>query len=161
MSGDPFLVTDAPAMARMINATQQANAPHVPIFQAAMSGAIALVMVSDRKVPLPLKRMERERRPVLVLIGDDDYASTGPAGWHCARKAAAWTRAALIHGAAGHPDHYQAAVANTLMHGRFLMVETAAAHLHAWAALLATKPALVITPTGGQHPLPPPREALQ
>jgi hypothetical protein len=57
-----------------------------------------------------LKQLRHVERPVIVLIGDDDHAPTGPNGWRCAGRLARWGKAATVHGAGGEPVHYEMAV---------------------------------------------------
>jgi hypothetical protein len=54
----------------------------VELLRAALAGHIALIEL-PRDAPLP-SALNRITRPAILLIGDDDYASTGPSGWAAA-----------------------------------------------------------------------------
>ena len=84
-------------------------------------GGMALVQPQDRAALVSISMLKLAPRPVLVVIGDDDYASTGPAGWACARRLLHWSQWACIHAAgaevAQYPCHcrrYRAALARGL-----------------------------------------------
>lgn len=129
----------------------------LPLIRAARLGLIALAAV-PRGVPPRRRLLEETKRPVCVLIGDDDHASTGPGAWPGARWLSYWGRAAIVHAAGGEPEHYSIAVAATLAHGRLLLVETDTAHEAAWCRFLGEGrrcPLLRIVPHDGrQHPAP-------
>ena len=131
----------------------------LPLVNALADGRITLV-IPRRTDRAPLDAMRRATRPVLVLIGDDDYVSTGPDGWRCAQKVTRWARAGLVDGAGGERRDYEAAVVGAETHKRFVLIETASCHIPAWLALLTSKPVLVIVPKGGPHPVAEMREAV-
>lgn len=85
--------------ARAIAHGEAVGCPHMAeLLRPAMRGELNLVVpMRDTRMP-PLHRMERHGRPVVVIVGDDDYASTGPAGWACAAKLRSWARFAIVHG---------------------------------------------------------------
>ena len=98
----------------------------VELLRAVRRGAISLIECPRSGIP-PRRALEDQRRPVLVLLGDDDYAATGPAGWAAMPRLLRWARGALVHGTGTDVPTYQAAVAGTLATGRFVLVETSAA----------------------------------
>ena len=103
-------------------------------------------------------------RPCCVLIGDDDYASTGPDGWACAHRLPWWAKAAIVHGTGGRPEHHAAVVQFTLGYGRLVLIETDSAHMVAWRAPFVSSrvPVLMIQPPDdGPHPVQPPRGQMQ
>ena len=129
----------------------------LPLYRAAQSGIIALAEITRDGVP-PLKRLERTNRPKVVLVGDDDYASTGPDGWTATRKLIHWARAALVHGTGGEMEDYVGAVAMAIRWDRMLLVETSSEHLMAWAGVVQKAPrritAVFKCPTApGIHPI--------
>ena len=104
------------------------------------------------------KRLDRTGRASVVLLGDDDYASTGPAGWVATRKLLYWTRAALVHGTGGTAEDYSGAVAMAIQWDRLVLVETSSDHLMSWADAVQNAPhriaAVFKRPTApGVHPL--------
>lgn len=140
------------------------GAPHwLPLFRAVRAGLIELVTPLRAAGWRFLREADAKRRPVLVLIGDDDNASTGPAGWNCACRLPWWARAAIVHGTGGEAAHYELAVAATLLHRRLVMVETNSAHIPDWTALFLNRvPLLTIQPPdAGPHPASVPPERMQ
>ncbi len=137
----------------------------VPLYRAAQMGVISLCEVVRDGTP-PLKRLDRTGRASVVLIGDDDYASTGPTGWVATRKLLYWASAALVHGTGGTADDYSRAVVMAIQWGRVLLVETSSEHLMGWAGVVQNAPhqiaAVFKRPTApGVHPLPLTREEVQ
>ncbi len=51
----------------------------LPLIRAAQAGRLDL-LIATRAMRAPLAEMRRGARPVVLWIGDDDYASTGPDG---------------------------------------------------------------------------------
>ena len=95
--------------------------------------------------------------PMVMVIGDDDLVSTGPAGFRDAQRFAEWADAAMVHAAGGEALHYQMAVDGALRMGRLLLVETSSAHASAWCDLFGKDgelriPVLCIYPREGAHP---------
>lgn len=130
----------------------------IPLYRAAQAGIISLCEITRDATP-PLKRLDRTSRPVVILVGDDDYASTGPDGWIAARRLMYWTRAAIVHGSGGTAEDYCAAVAMAIQWDKMLLVETSSEHLMAWAGVVQRAPrriaAVFKRPTApGIHPVP-------
>jgi hypothetical protein len=101
--------------------------------------------------------IERLRRPVVAIVGDDPGTPWGQGGapaWRCTTRLRRWTRAAMLHGAAATPDHYSAVVQATLRLGRCTLIETTSANLEGWADALRCPRMLVVLPRGGLHPIP-------
>jgi hypothetical protein len=103
-------------------------------------------------------------RPSIIVIGDDDYADRGPAGWRQAERVARWAKGAVIHAAGAELEHYEAAVAAAQRVGRFALVECSTTTAPAWVDLFRRQPhqagLLLIQPTTGPHPLPLAQERL-
>ncbi len=130
----------------------------VPLYRAAQAGMISLCEITRDGMP-PLKRLERTRRPVVILVGDDDYQSTGPDGWIATRPLMHWARAALVHGTGGTMEDYVGAVAMAIQWDKMLLVETSSDYLMPWAGVVQNAPhritAVFKRPTApGLHPLP-------
>jgi hypothetical protein len=130
----------------------------VPLYRAAQAGMISLCEITRGATP-PLKRLDRTDRPSIVLVGDDDYASTGPAGWVATRRLMYWIRAALVHGTGGTMEDYCGAVAMALKWDKVVLVETSSEHLVNWADVVQKAPhritAVFKRPTApGVHPIP-------
>lgn len=147
-------IGDRAAIDRMAAVAASVTPHHLPLFRAVRAGLIELVMPRRESGWRFLNEADARRRPVLVLIGDDDHASTGPAGWRCARRLPHWTRAAVVHGTGGEAAHYAAAVGFAIGHGRVVMVETDSAHLAQWMAPFANRvPLLTVrSPNDAPHP---------
>ncbi len=130
----------------------------VPLYRAAAAGIIQLCEVPHGSALVPKKVLEHHARPLVIVIGDDDLGSPGPTGWPQARRLFRWARAAVVHGAAGKPEHYAAAVVIAGLAGRVLFVETNTQHAPAWldmarAALPPPAILAILTPPGAPpHP---------
>ncbi len=107
---------------------------HLPLLDAVRAGRIAVVAPERQAAGNCLREAKRIGRPVLLLIGDDDHASTGPSGWRCARKLREWARAAIVHGTGGRREHYEWAATAAAMQRRLVMIETDSGHLAEWAS---------------------------
>jgi len=132
---------------------------YVPLFRAVRAGVIAFIPFTHRRQAWRVPKIPRGL-PILALIGDDDLQSTGPSGWRAARGVCSWAQYALVHAAAAAPEHYASAVLAAIIHKRALLIETATARYREWVAALP-RPAAVLLPSEGQHPVMPAREALQ
>jgi hypothetical protein len=133
------------------------QAPHLPLFAAVAAGRIGVVQFFDPAGDWSAAKIERLNRPAVVLVGDDpdvgDGAARGPEGWPMARRLRYWTRAAVVHGAGGEPEHYRDAVEAAERHGRVAFIETSAAQANAWGAFLRCPRTLYIMPPDGVHPI--------
>ena len=138
---------------------RRANAPQIPLLEAAAAGRIGLAFLSDPGAQLPCELSRPQSRPTIVLIGDDPPAmhadSLGPEKWEFMRRLRYWRpRQALIHGTGGTPVEYEAAVRSAEIVGRFLIVDTSSAHALAWRDRLnPICPGIVLLPTHGAHPI--------
>lgn len=149
---------------QMIAGAAAGGADHLlPLLRAVRAGRLDLVIV-ERGGNVSFKRLKQFRRPVLVLVGDDDYASTGPTGWLDVVRLVRWARYAMIHATGATQEIYAAAVDGAVVQRRFLLVETDSAHAHAWAdAMQGTRPPvpfLGVLPADGPHPVMPARGDL-
>lgn len=165
MSGPCPGVTTPEGFARLIVQVEAAGAGHMTgLLRPAARGDINVGFVPRGGTP-PLRRLERAGRPVVVVLGDDDYQSTGPDGWACAVKLRRWASYAIVNGGAGDRDHYAMAAVMARRVRRLLFVETSSAAAQEWAGFLKARtpalPFLGILPTVGPHPILPPREAMQ
>ena len=126
----------------------------LPVLDAALAGRIEIVRPL-RSSRAPMSLLRRADRPVVCWIGDDDDASTGPEGWRSAAQVTRWARAALVHGAGGEPQHYEAAVLGAEQHGRFLLIETSSRKVPGWLRMLSPeKSVLIVVPRFGvEHPV--------
>jgi len=110
----------------------------------------------DPSVPWP-KAIEHARRPTVVIVGDDPGASDGlggPDAWRCVRRLRRWTRAAMIHGAGGQPEHYAEVTRAAMKVGRVALVESTSRHALAWRAAIGCPRSLLLIPREGlSHPL--------
>jgi hypothetical protein len=134
----------------------------VELIRAVRRGEINLVEPTrDRTVPA--KVLERSLRPLVVVLGDDDYASTGPSAWAATRRLFRWARSAMVHASGADAPSYQIAIGMALTRGRFILIETDTTHAQEWGdALTAHRiPFLGIVPGGdGVHPASAPRGDL-
>jgi hypothetical protein len=134
----------------------------VELLRAVRGGEINLIEVG-RDAPAPMRALEQSLRPIVMLFGDDDYASTGPSGWAAWQRVSYWARAAMVHATAADIASYQMAIGMALLQPRFLLVETDSAHAHEWGEALHRRNiiALGLMPREGIHPVSPPQETVQ
>ena len=149
---------------RLIAVAATLNLPgRVALLRAVRRGEINLIEVDRQGVP-PSRFLKRSHRPVIAIVGDDDYAATGPTGWVATRRLLSWARSALIHATGADERSYQMAIDQALGCHQFVLVETDTAHAREWGeALLARRvPCIALVPRdGGQHPLPLDRKHVQ
>jgi len=150
-------------IADMIRRGEQAGAGfYTPMLQRVMRGELNVCLPQRDTAMPPLWRLGKKGRPVVCILGDDDYATTGPAGWACAGKVRAWAGGAIVHGTGGQPWHYDGAADTAMQVRRLLFIETSSAGAQQWAAFLRERtPALpfmwLLPPAPGSHPGMPSR----
>jgi hypothetical protein len=135
MAVEPAFIVRPEHCARLIGVAQQIGSPaRVPLYRAVADGQVTLIEHGrDRHVTWAM--LSKKHGPTVILLGDDDYKSTGPSGWPQAVCLLRWARTIILHGANGEPVHYAMAAAGAMIRRRLLMVETDAAHLEAWQVL--------------------------
>lgn len=134
----------------------------VELVRAVRAGTINVVEPTrDRMVPAGL--LERSLRPLITIIDDDDYASTGPAGRPSTRRLFRWAQGAMVQATGAGAPSYQMAIGIAIQCRRFLLIETDRAHMREWGeALLARHvPFIGLRPPEGAHPVPIERSRLQ
>ena len=147
-------------MAKAVVRLQQAGACyHIPLVRAAGAGALRFAIVAPGgRLRLDLLDMQRDRRPLAVILGDDGLAPTGPDGFPQARRLMRWAASIVIHAAAGQPEQYAAVAVATTICRRLVLVECSTAHQADWMALRQNvapgKPGLLIKVPDGQPPHP-------
>ena len=137
-----------------------ANAPQIPLFEAAAEGVINLAIAYDPESHLPREITDNTSRPLVVVVGDDpphNHAhAIGPAGWVLSRRLQYWRpRGCLIHATGAQGCEYRTAVLAAVTLGRFLIVETGSAHARAWCDLIepVCPTTVLVPPGGGTHPI--------
>lgn len=137
------------------------NEHMVELLRPVMQGQINLsVPTRETRMP-PLHRLGK--RPLCVLLGDDDYQPAGPSTWACAEKLRSWAGFAIVHGAGAKPAHYAMAAQLTLTTGRLLLIETTSEAAQDWAGFLRERRDLKfmgILPSDGPHPVMPAKGAV-
>ena len=108
-------------IAHLIGQAELAGAGHyTPLLQAVMRAELNVcVPMRDTRMP-PLWRLGKSGRPLVVLLGGDDYRPDGPDTWACAGKVREWASYAIVHGTGGQP----------VTHGRWARVRQ-----HDWAKI--------------------------
>jgi hypothetical protein len=139
---------------------QVGQAGHAELFRAAREGKVAIAFATDRRVMFSKAELSAAPLPTIIIISDDDDFSTGPAGWKCASMVAEWARGAYVHAAGATRESYRDAIDGALLLRRFVLVETSSQRALAWAALLKNKPAKVMLPRDGVHPIAPNRGVM-
>jgi hypothetical protein len=165
MSGADINVGKPGDLARMAAAVSL-HAPHyLPIMREVCAGRLALVQPAREGI-VSVGRLKRMGRPVIFVIGDDDYLSTGPGGWASVDRLMAWAAHIIIHGAAGYVEHYAAIALAAQVTGRLLLIECASAQVQAWRDSAAAKGGdaviqAVVAAPGVQHPAPLDKMSVQ
>ena len=137
-----------------------ARAPQEQFLSTLISPAIADLIdawfLVDPSVQWP-KAIEHARRPAIAILGDDPGNPDGlggPDAWRCVRRLRRWTRAAMIHGAGGEPEHYAEVTRAALKVGRVALVESTSRHALAWRAAIGCPRSLLLIPREGlSHPI--------
>lgn len=164
---DGWMQITRPQLATVIEKTAQIAPWRVPLFRALGEGRIMLAGVPRGAPDISIGRLKRARLPVVVLIEDDDYLSSGPDGFPGAQRMLRWAHAVILHAAGGEPAHYEAAALIAARHGRAVLIETSSAQAEAWAVACARwAPAALargfaMVPRGGAHPIAPSEEPMQ
>jgi hypothetical protein len=116
-----------------------------------------------RDAVVPLRVLERSPRPLIVVLGDDDYSSTGPAAWPATRRVFRWAKGAMIHATGADVASYRMVIGLALVCRNFLLVETDTAHMREWSEALRARriPSICLPPPEGVHPAPVARGAMQ
>jgi hypothetical protein len=164
MSGTSFIQIGATdQIDRLIIHAAALNLPgRVELLRAVQRGDINLVEPC-RDAVVPGRVLKNMARPLVVLLGDDDYAATGPAGWATVPRLLRWASSALVHASGGDVPSYRLAIAMALARPRFLLIETDSAHAAEWDATLSRRriPCIGLAPPFGVHPVPLSRETMQ
>jgi hypothetical protein len=146
-------------LAKAAMAADQAGQPGVAeLMREVRRGGLCVFFNSDRSQTITMAELNQAQRPTVVVIGDDDYSSTGPAGWRCSATIAQWPAAVVVHAAGATAESYAEAVKAARLLGRAVLVETDTAHVEEWAMTFYGRPVLLVLPKGGQHPVQPSQE---
>lgn len=131
------------------------------LLRPAARGELNLMVLSRGTVQPPFYRMAKKCRPIVALVGDDDYQTTGPDGWACSDKLRTWAAFAIVHGTGAKREHYATAACMAAKVGRLLLIETSSDGAQLWAGFLAERtPPLTfmgLLPPSGAHPVMPSR----
>jgi len=152
-------------IARIIGQAELGGATFlIPLLRRVMKGELNICWPQRDTVMPPLYRLGKSGRPLVVVVGDDDYKLAGPDTWVCAAKLRAWAAFAIVHGTGGESEHYAMAAEIAVRTRRLLLVETTSAAAQDWAAFLHERhprlPFLGILPPDGPHPVLPSKESL-
>jgi hypothetical protein len=148
-------------LAKAAVAAEQAGQPGVAeLMREVRRGGLAVFFSSDRQQVVTLAELNQAVRPTVVVVGDDDYQSTGPSGWRCSAVVSEWAAAAVVHAAGATAESYSEAVRAARLLGRAVLIETDTAHAEEWALVFEPKRVLLVLPKTGPHPILPPRSAL-
>jgi hypothetical protein len=167
VSSDPDVVqiTKSSEIDRMIaHAASIGQTGCVTLLREGVRAGLINAVFVDRYAEAPMRKLKRSARPTCVVLGDDDYQSTGPLAWTSFMRLSHWAKGALIHASGGDAPSYRMAIRMTLQHQRLLLVETSSAMADTWAAALnkrGIRPVGLLPSDGGPHPVLPPRSAMQ
>jgi hypothetical protein len=101
-----------------------------PIYQAAIAQELDLAETTAGGV-VALEAFTHTR-PLLVVLGDDGPAPTGPEGFAQTARLLRWTRAVILYTAGGEERFYRQAVDITTQHGRCVLIEADSGQRQAW-----------------------------
>jgi hypothetical protein len=133
---------------------------YIPLFRAIRDRRIAMMQVL-RGTTLSMRELKTfTRRPLVLILGDDDHMATGPSCFPCVGTAKRWARSVLLHGTGGEPEHYEGAVQLAEQFGNCLLIETSSAQIDPWLEALKDAPKLkrgvvIWPPSGETHPVLP------
>jgi len=134
------------------------------LLRPAARGELNLVVPGRDTVQPPFYRLAKRGRPIVAVVGDDDYQTTGPDGWACADKLRAWAAFAIVRGTGAQRQHYAAAAAMAADVRRLLFIETSSAGAQMWAGFLSERTPTLrfmgVLPPDGSHPVTPARGGL-
>jgi hypothetical protein len=158
MTSETITKISAPAdLDRLVAAACVSDAPHFARLAKAVRAGTHNLVIPNRQAMAPMGMLKRSPRPVVLLLGDDDYCSTGPNGWACVPKVFAWAQKALVHGTGADIASYQMALDAASVCRRFLLVETDSSLATEWAEAIAAArsaiPTLILLPRDGVHPV--------
>lgn len=147
-------------IARVIGQAELTGAGfYVPLLRRAMQGEVNVCWPQRDTVQPPFYRLSKSGRPLITVVGDDDYKLAGPGAWTCADKLRAWASFAIVHGTGGRPEHYSMAAEMAVQVRRLLLIETTSAAAQVWAAFLHERspklPFMGVLPPDGVHPVMP------
>ncbi len=149
-----FAFRTVPEIDRMIaEAVISGAAATAELFRVARREDLRVCLV-ERSATVPIGLLKRAGGPVLVVLGDDDHASTGPDGFPRLAPLLRWANAATVHAAGADIVTYRSIAAAAQRAKRFLLVETDAAHAADWMQALARERLRfdLIWPIGGIQP---------
>ena len=158
MSADSINVTSRATLQDIADRVALSGAPQAALYAAAAAGRIALIVIEGTDAAWPAETVARVRRPTVVLLGGDPgwgQPSFGPGRWRCAKKLREWAAGAIVHGAAGKPEHYLEAVVLGIMFERLAFIETTSGLARTWSAFLDQVPRMGYLPAEGAHPVAP------
>ena len=147
-------------IADMIRRGEQAGAGfYTPMLQRVMRAELNVCWPQRDTVMPPLYRLGKQGRPLVLLLGDDDYRPAGPSTWACAAKAREWAAACIVHGTGAQPWHYEMGAVTAMQVRRLLFIETTSEAAQDWAAFLKQRtpmlPLMGLLPPDGAHPIMP------
>ena len=145
---------------QIIATLQQAGLHYkIPLFRALGAGRIGLCEIRRGANVLDKSLLADTALPIVCVLGDDDFCSTGPAGFPIAEELIRWSKCRFIHGAGGEAVHYQEAILGAQVLGNCLFIETASQFVDEWLALTKkligelAPHTVVIKATDGPHPV--------
>ena len=152
-------------VARMIGQAETAGVGYYTEWLRPVARGELNVMAPMRDTPQPpFYRLGKQGRPVIALVGDDDYQPAGPATWASAARLRAWAAFAIVHGAGAKREHYEMAAVMAKQVRRLLFVETTSEAAQEWAGFLSERtpklPFMGVLPNDGPHPIAVPKGAV-
>jgi hypothetical protein len=145
---------------QIIAGLQQAGLHYkIPLFRALGAKRISLCEILRGADTLDKSLIVNTPLPVVCVLGDDDFCSTGPSGFPIAEDLIRWSKCRVIHGAGGEAAHYEEAIFGAEILGNCLFIETSSQFVDEWLALVkknfgdAAPHTMVVKATDRPHPV--------
>jgi hypothetical protein len=118
---------------QVIATLQQCGAQHkIPLVRALADERITFFEVPRGADFFERRIFDADTLPVVCVIGDDDFTSSGPSGFPVAADMLRWSKARIIHGAGGEASHYEGAVLTAEKLGNCVIIETSSDCVDPW-----------------------------
>ncbi len=161
---DVFVLDTERDLDQLIAATNTAGFPGREALYRLVRQRRLLVMECTRDAVFSIKLLKAQTKPVVVLLGDDDYQTTGPSAWVSLPKLLRWAKRGVLHATGGDARTYEMAASLAMVCRRLILVETSSAAMAEWGrAFTAARPSVpfvgIVPPAGEAHPVIPDRSA--
>lgn len=151
-----FHFTTPTQLAEVIVCMEQAGEGYrLPLIRAAAAGRLEVV-VAIHGQPVPARHL-KQTMPTIVILADDQPASTGPAPWRQVCRLLRWAKVVVLHATGGAAEQYALLAGTTELMSRVLLVEMEHRHHAAWLDMvqpymMRLSVLSILPPPGDTHP---------